>query len=36
MQRVGADYVIGGIWDLIPCLDDIGARLVRGECPQHG
>jgi len=36
MQRVGADYVIDGIWDLIPCLDDIEARSARGERPQHG
>lgn len=36
MQRAGADYVIDGIWDLIPCLDDIEARLARGERPQHG
>ena len=36
MQRVGADYVIGGIWDLRLCLDDIDDRLARGECPHHG
>ena len=36
MQRAGADYVIDGIWDLLPCLDDIEARLTRGERPQHG
>ena len=36
MQRAGADYVIDGIWDLLPCLDDIEARLARGERPQHG
>ena len=36
MQRAGADYVIDGIWDLLPCLDDIDARLARGERPQHG
>ncbi len=36
MQRVGADYVIDGIWDLMPCLDDIEARLARGERPQQG
>ncbi len=36
MQRVGADYVIDGIWDLLPCLDDIEARLARGERPQNG
>ena len=36
MQRAGADYVIDGIWDLVPCLDDIEARLTRGERPQHG
>jgi len=36
MQRAGADYVIDGIWDLLPCLDDIDARLARGERPQRG
>ncbi|MDP7338568.1 MAG: phosphonoacetaldehyde hydrolase, partial [Vicinamibacterales bacterium] len=36
MQRAGADYIIDGIWDLLPCLDDIEARLARGERPQHG
>jgi phosphonoacetaldehyde hydrolase len=36
MRQAGADYVIDGIWDLIPCLDDIEARLARGERPQDG
>ena len=36
MQQAGAHYVVDGIWDLLPCLDDIEARLARGECPQHG
>jgi phosphonoacetaldehyde hydrolase len=36
MQQAGADYVVDGIWDLTPCLDDIEARLARGERPQHG
>ncbi len=36
MQQAGADYNIDGIWDLLPCLDDIAARLARGERPQHG
>ncbi len=35
MQRAGADYVVDGIWDLLECLDDIEARLARGERPQH-
>lgn len=36
MRQAGADYVIDGIWNLVPCLDDIEARLARGERPQHG
>jgi phosphonoacetaldehyde hydrolase len=33
MYQRGAHYVIDSIADLIPCLDDIGARLKRGERP---
>jgi len=32
-QRAGAHYVIDGIADLIPCIDDIEARRARGERP---
>lgn len=31
--REGAHYVIDGVWDLLPVLDDIEARLARGERP---
>ena len=33
MYQRGAHYVIDGIADLIPCLDDIELRLKRGEKP---
>ena len=33
MNMVGAHYVVDTIADLIPCLDDIEARLARGEKP---
>ena len=33
MQQVGAHYVIDGIWDLLPVLDDINDRLAVGERP---
>ncbi len=33
MYQRGAHYVIDSIADLIPCLDDIEARLKRGEKP---
>jgi phosphonoacetaldehyde hydrolase len=33
MQRAGAHYVIDGIADLIPCLDDIEMRMARGQKP---
>ena len=36
MQQAGADYVVDGIWDLMPCLDDNELRLARGERPQAG
>ena len=33
MEVAGAHYVIDGIADLIPCLDDIEMRMARGERP---
>ena len=33
MQQCGAHYVVDSIADLLPCLDDIEARLARGERP---
>lgn len=33
MQRAGAHYVIDGVGDLMPCLDDIEARRARGDRP---
>jgi phosphonoacetaldehyde hydrolase len=33
LGQSGAHYVIDGIWDLPEVLDDIGARLRRGERP---
>lgn len=33
MAQVGAHYVVDGIWDVPAVLDDIGARLKRGERP---
>jgi phosphonoacetaldehyde hydrolase len=33
MRGCGADYVVDTIADLMPCLDDIEARLARGEKP---
>ncbi|MCZ6470023.1 MAG: phosphonoacetaldehyde hydrolase, partial [Gammaproteobacteria bacterium] len=33
MYQRGAHYVIDSIADLMPCLDDIEARLRRGEKP---
>src|SRR5690606_39760985 len=31
MYQTGAHYVVDSIADLMPCLDDIEARLARGE-----
>lgn len=31
MHQAGAHYVVDGISDVLPCLDDIRARLARGE-----
>ena len=33
MQQCGAHYVVDGIWDVPALLDDIDARLARGERP---
>jgi phosphonoacetaldehyde hydrolase len=33
MQQCGAHYVVDSIADLLPCLDDIQARLASGERP---
>ncbi len=33
MWHAGAHYVVDGIWDVPPLLDDINARLARGERP---
>ncbi|MGI8703430.1 MAG: phosphonoacetaldehyde hydrolase, partial [Candidatus Limnocylindrales bacterium] len=33
LRRQGAHYVVETISDVLPCLDDIEARLRRGERP---
>ncbi len=33
LAKSGAHYVIKGIWDLMPVIDDINIRLARGEQP---
>ena len=33
MRAEGAHYVVDSIADLMPCIDDINARLARGERP---
>ena len=33
MQQTGAHYVVDGIWDVPPILDQINARLADGERP---
>ena len=33
MYQSGAHYVVDTISDIMPCLDDIEARLARGERP---
>jgi phosphonoacetaldehyde hydrolase len=33
MQQAGAHHVVDGIGDLLPCIDDIQARIHRGEQP---
>ena len=34
MYQSGAHYVVDAITDIVPCLDDIEARLARGERPK--
>ena len=33
LHQTGAHYVVDGIWDVPPILDEINARLARGERP---
>ena len=33
MAQTGAHYVVDAVTDIFPCLDDINARLARGEKP---
>lgn len=33
MSQAGAHYVVDGIWDVDPLLEEINARLARGERP---
>jgi phosphonoacetaldehyde hydrolase len=33
LTQAGAHYVIDGIGDILPCLDEIGRRLANGEKP---
>jgi len=33
LAQAGAHYVINGIGDLLPCLEDIERRLAQGETP---
>ena len=33
MLQSGAHYVVDSIADIMPCIDDIEARLARGERP---
>jgi len=33
MRQSGAHYVVDSIADIMPCMDDIEARLARGERP---
>jgi phosphonoacetaldehyde hydrolase len=33
MYQAGAHYVVDSVADLLPCIDDIEARLARGERP---
>ncbi len=33
LHQSGAHYVVDGISDVLPCLDEISARLTRGEHP---
>jgi phosphonoacetaldehyde hydrolase len=33
MAQAGAHYVVDGIWDVPAVLDEISARVARGERP---
>jgi len=33
LRKAGADFIIEGVWDLLPVLDEIDARIKRGERP---
>ena len=33
MRMAGAHYVVDTIADVLPCFDDVAARLARGEKP---
>lgn len=33
MYQSGSHYVVDSIGDILPCLEDIQARLARGEQP---
>jgi phosphonoacetaldehyde hydrolase len=33
MYRAGAHYVVDGIWDCMPAIQEIGERLRQGERP---
>jgi phosphonoacetaldehyde hydrolase len=33
LAKMGAHYVVDGIWELLPVIDDINIRLARGEKP---
>jgi phosphonoacetaldehyde hydrolase len=33
MHQTGAHFVVDGIWDVLPCLDEINRRLATGERP---
>lgn len=33
LSQAGAHYVVGSLAEVLPCLDDIEARIARGERP---
>jgi phosphonoacetaldehyde hydrolase len=33
LQQCGAHYVVDSIADILPCIDDIEARIRRGDTP---
>jgi phosphonoacetaldehyde hydrolase len=33
LAQAGAHYVVDGVGDLLPCIDDIQRRLAAGESP---